>query len=297
MSSGARGSSLRWAKFAWKDWASDEALRMCSLAARGLWMELLCLAAKNGGYVLINGKKPTIEQISRLVGEAPATVQALVDELLDNGVMKVTSRGAWYSKRMTADNQKAKSCSEAGKIGAAIRYGKGSGNSATPWLESRSSEGTSADDTDSQLFSCDSVGDLDSVDTPPYSPPPPGGDGQASEGKSGQSDKPRKTKQATNAQQEIFRQFYEAYPRKEAPAAALKAMVGQWNHIEGVTPEEKLHTLGKGLRGYLHKIRTLKVPYDKIAHPATWLNQHRWLDSPMEKPKPVGPNNSPPPMV
>ena len=34
----------RWSKFWWGDWQNDKALRLCSIGARGLWMEMLCIA-------------------------------------------------------------------------------------------------------------------------------------------------------------------------------------------------------------------------------------------------------------
>jgi len=46
-----------WTKFFWSDWRGDEALALCSFAARGVWMELLALMARSErpGYLLING--------------------------------------------------------------------------------------------------------------------------------------------------------------------------------------------------------------------------------------------------
>jgi len=47
-----------WLKFFPSDWRADPALRMCSLAARGLWIEMLCLMheARPHGSLLVNGK-------------------------------------------------------------------------------------------------------------------------------------------------------------------------------------------------------------------------------------------------
>ena len=36
-------SGLPWGKFFWKDWLTDPRLSICSLAAQGLWMRLLCI--------------------------------------------------------------------------------------------------------------------------------------------------------------------------------------------------------------------------------------------------------------
>jgi hypothetical protein len=38
-------SGTRWSKFYWSDWDGDMRLRLCSLAAQGLWMQMLCIAA------------------------------------------------------------------------------------------------------------------------------------------------------------------------------------------------------------------------------------------------------------
>ena len=56
-----------WTKFFWQDWAADPALRMCSFAAQGLWMRVLCLAAEADpiGYVVVNGKPLDFSAIAR----------------------------------------------------------------------------------------------------------------------------------------------------------------------------------------------------------------------------------------
>jgi hypothetical protein len=76
-------SKLRWSKLWWGDWENDPALRLCSLAAQGLWMRLLCLAASSRvyGQVLVAGKPPTVADIARIVGGRPDQVRRLLDEL------------------------------------------------------------------------------------------------------------------------------------------------------------------------------------------------------------------------
>jgi len=46
-----------WMKFYPADWRSDPMLRLCSLAARGLWAEMICLMheAEPYGSLLVNG--------------------------------------------------------------------------------------------------------------------------------------------------------------------------------------------------------------------------------------------------
>ena len=47
-----------WMKFYPSDWRADPALRMCSLGARGLWAEMMCIMheAEPYGCLLVNGQ-------------------------------------------------------------------------------------------------------------------------------------------------------------------------------------------------------------------------------------------------
>lgn len=87
------------------DWRKDPALSICSLAARGLWIELMCIMheADEYGTLKVNGKGMTLQQIARMVGESPATTKKLLDELDDAGVFSRTNDGAIYSRRMIRD--------------------------------------------------------------------------------------------------------------------------------------------------------------------------------------------------
>jgi hypothetical protein len=61
---------LPWMKFYPADWRADPALRMCSLAARGLWMEILSIMheADPRGSLLINGNTIGAKQLASLCG-------------------------------------------------------------------------------------------------------------------------------------------------------------------------------------------------------------------------------------
>ena len=64
-------SKLRWAKFFWADWDNDTALASCSMAAQGLWMRLLCVAAQGDPYgtITVKGSVPdeaTLRHLCRL---------------------------------------------------------------------------------------------------------------------------------------------------------------------------------------------------------------------------------------
>lgn len=84
--------SMSWTKFSWGDWAEDMALRTCSLAAQGLWMRLLCIAASETpyGHVTLNHRPASDRQIAALAGLPLNEASALVAELEESGVFSRT---------------------------------------------------------------------------------------------------------------------------------------------------------------------------------------------------------------
>ena len=103
-------SGTIWSKFFWSDWESEPNLRLCSLAAQGLWMRLLCIAAAHEpvGYVAIAGKGLDDAALARLAGSAEAELAALLGELEGNRVFSRDRHGRIYSRRMIADGRKAR---------------------------------------------------------------------------------------------------------------------------------------------------------------------------------------------
>ena len=55
---------LPWSKFEWQKWEAEPTLKLCSLGAQGLWMRLLCVMAQEDGYLLVNGRAPSVVAIS-----------------------------------------------------------------------------------------------------------------------------------------------------------------------------------------------------------------------------------------
>jgi hypothetical protein len=96
---------LPWFKFYPADWLSDEALRSCSLEARGLWIDLMSLMAKSERYgsLLIGGRSATPEQLSRLTGANLEATNRLIKELEDCGVFSRDKNGNIFSRRMLRD--------------------------------------------------------------------------------------------------------------------------------------------------------------------------------------------------
>lgn len=101
------------------DWRKDVELRSCSLAARGLWIDLLCIAheCEPYGHLTVNGKAMNAAQIAGQVGLTKQQCVLLLQELTDNGVARATPEGIIFSKRMVDDERLRNIRAEAGKLG------------------------------------------------------------------------------------------------------------------------------------------------------------------------------------
>lgn len=101
----------------WKDWDSDSALALCSLAAQGLWMRMLSIAARNGGYLRVNGQPCSLNDIAILVGHPPGEIAPLVSELEARGVFSRSRDGTCYNRRMVRDEKNRKISQREGRKG------------------------------------------------------------------------------------------------------------------------------------------------------------------------------------
>ena len=115
-------SAQPWMKFYPSDWRADQALRVCSLAARGLWIECLCIMheAIPYGHLTINGRPATDAQLASLTGTDPSTVRQLLTELEEAGVSSRNRNGVIYSRRMTRDEKRRKDGRKAVEIGGKV---------------------------------------------------------------------------------------------------------------------------------------------------------------------------------
>jgi len=246
-----------WMKFYPQDWRADEKLRMCSLAARGLWLEMLAIMHRSEryGHLLVNGHVPTDAQLAILVGAPPSEVTALLADLDGAGVFSRSANGAIYSRRMTRDHKKAKKARENGKKGGNPSLGKGKGNPAwdNPRLNGRVK--TQIPEARSQI---------------PEEEEPDGSSNPI----------------VPSSKSDGFDAFWKAYPRRVGKEAARKAWavclkrgVKSWHIIEGA------------------QWLAAHPPDDPkyIPHPATWLNQGRYDDERTEDgERPVAGNRSAP---
>lgn len=108
-----------WLKFYVTDWQADPALRMCSMAARGLWIEMICLMHKATpyGHLLVNGQRPTDAQLAVLAGAAPDQVTAMLGELEAAAVFSRTREGTIYSRKLSRMAKKAATARNNGRKG------------------------------------------------------------------------------------------------------------------------------------------------------------------------------------
>ncbi len=101
------------------DWRKDSALQTRSLAARGLWTEMICIMHEclPYGHLSLNGKPMDTASLARLVGEYEETVKGLLEELESAGVFSRTEQGCIYSRRMLKDEATREERSAFGKLG------------------------------------------------------------------------------------------------------------------------------------------------------------------------------------
>lgn len=106
-------------KFYGNDWRSDPRLRLCSAAARGVWIDIISfmMEAEPFGHLLINGRAPSVDVIAALTVTPAKIVSAALEELEENGVFSVTEAGVIYSRRMVKDAVRTAELTERGRRG------------------------------------------------------------------------------------------------------------------------------------------------------------------------------------
>lgn len=105
------------------EWRSSNSLRICSLAARGLWIEMLCIAflSERRGYLQAGGRPISTGALARMVGASIRRVEEGIKELESAGVLDRDKEGVIFSSRMEAQFRLARIRSEAGRKGGRAR--------------------------------------------------------------------------------------------------------------------------------------------------------------------------------
>jgi len=97
------------------DWQKDPCLRRCSKAAKGVWMDMLCLLFEcpvRGVFVDASGKPWSDAEIAEAIGGDIGANLGYIAELVSKGVAQRDTRGAIFSRRMVRDEQIRRSATE-----------------------------------------------------------------------------------------------------------------------------------------------------------------------------------------
>jgi hypothetical protein len=166
----SNGNGHRWSKFWWRDHQGDAALRACSLAARGYWMEVLCImhGATPVGHLLINGRSPTNRQMSAICGCSEKEVRAHTAELEAAGVFSRSPDGTIWCRRMVRDAAESEAGRSWGRTGGnptlkANANGEAKPGGLTPPHNTKVNEGGSTQKLEAEE---------ESKKGPPLGPPP-----------------------------------------------------------------------------------------------------------------------------
>ncbi len=105
----------------WNDWFSSFDVRSCSLAARGLWIDMLGImrAAEIKGTLTINGKQIGTRELAQLVGAREEEIIPLLKELEDHKVFSRLEDGTIINRRQFREGEISRKRAEAGRIGGA----------------------------------------------------------------------------------------------------------------------------------------------------------------------------------
>jgi hypothetical protein len=101
------------------DWLNDAALRMVSIAARGLWIDMICIMHQGSdyGYLKVNQKVILNSNLARMCGTTLKEVETLLAELEAAGVFSRTDDGCIFSRRMIRDEEVRKARAAGGHKG------------------------------------------------------------------------------------------------------------------------------------------------------------------------------------
>lgn len=246
--------STRWY---FSDWMSDPGIRASSLGARGLWKDLLCIAAANKGsdhgFVLLAGRVPSAADIARLVSASVEEVTTLLAELGRNGVFSMDRRKAIYCRRMVRAEKSRRNGREGGNPN--LLNTKGKPNPVEPQPKPLIPVPVPAPPKSKNP----EAGLFDPADLPPTPSEWPS---------------------------DFREQFWTAYPRrteKKSAIAKLEAIkrggtVG-WD------------TFMAGVLRYARHMAGTEERY--LKHPTTWLNRGCWDDELSARPEPTRPPDRP----
>jgi len=108
-----------WTKWYWAEYRAADGLRLCSLAAQGLWMRMLSVMATSTrkGYLLLNGKAVSPLALASLANSGIEEIQILITELRSRKVFSETRSGLIFNRRMARESRLSEIRAKAGARG------------------------------------------------------------------------------------------------------------------------------------------------------------------------------------
>lgn len=87
------------------DWMRSTDLRSCSIGARGLWIDMICLMHEGNpyGFLRVGDKDILPDTLARIVGGVHTQIEEWLIELEQAGVLSRDQGGTIYSRRMVRD--------------------------------------------------------------------------------------------------------------------------------------------------------------------------------------------------
>ena len=120
----------------WTDWLGDQAVRRLTPAERGVWIDLLALAAVGNpvGYVCDDrGRKLSDDEIARVTNAGSVEeVTTLINGILEKGAASRDRTGRLFNRRMVRQSELAAKRAFAGKRGGERTKLKWQGFSGLP---------------------------------------------------------------------------------------------------------------------------------------------------------------------
>ena len=101
------------------DWLNDAALRLVSVGARGLWIDMLCMMHQGTpyGHLKVAGKVILPSNLARTLGATLPEVEGWLAELKEVNAYSINEDGCIYSRRMVRDEEIRLKRAEGGTYG------------------------------------------------------------------------------------------------------------------------------------------------------------------------------------
>lgn len=241
------------------DWMRSSDLRSCSVGARGLWMDMICLMHEGSpyGYLKVGSMVILPANLARMVGATLPEVEGWLDELHKAGVYSMDENGCIFSRRMIRDEEIRKRRASGGKLG---------GNPNLVRKESSAKDADKVANKDNLRANLQPTPSSSSSSAYKNPPQPPKKEKMAE----------LKKAQPLSDEPDEFDRFWDAFPKRDGAnpkEPARKKFVAMCK--SGVDASEII----AGAAAYAAaEAKRSKVGTPYITQAVTWLNQQRWKD-------------------